>query len=362
MGEVRSRRTFNFKQWCEQHERTDWLKYWDYNVNSMNPEDCQTRAKAKCWFLTPDKQYDFQMVIDTITHNESKYFDVFNGSFLASLQQRFPDEWGSIWSKSNRLSPASIKKRTDNYKIKLICPEHGEYETTPKRAAMADFVCPKCAAIKRRVSNHNANRRRSAGLAEHIPNENLVVELPQVRDFWSDKNQYPPEDYSVNSSVFAFFKCDEGKHADYHRKICEAAMANFACPKCNRERTWSRLQRKVYAYISSKYDDIRNERECTFTAKNPLTGYPMPYDNEIVELGLIIEVQGMQHYRDYVRPNEMNAEGGNTRAFRDKEKREQAISHGYSYLEIPFYAEYKDQWKDMIDSAIDVISGGEQYF
>lgn len=362
MGEIRSRRTFDFKQWCEQHDRTDWLEHWDYETNVNRPEDCPTRGKTDCWFVSPDKHYNFRIMIDTITHNKTKYADIFNGTFLASLQNRFPDTWQSVWSNNNMVSPANIKCKTASCKIKLICSKHGEYITTPKQAAMADFNCPKCGAEKRAKSIYTFNRKRVAGLAAHIPSENLVAELPQVEYFWSDLNEYPPNDYGANSNVFAFFKCDEGKHPDYRRKICEAAMANFACPKCNRERTWSRLQRKVHAYISSKYDDIRNERECTFTAKNPLTGYPMPYDNEIVELGLIIEVQGMQHYRDYVRPNEMNANGGNTRAFRDKEKREQAISHGYSYLEIPFYAEYKDQWKDMIDSAIDVISGGDQYF
>lgn len=362
MGEIRSRRTFNFKQWCEYHNRTEWLEYWDYDVNANNPEDCPTRGGVDGWFLSPDRKYNFQIMIDTITHNKSKYADIFSGSFLYSLQNKFPDSWESVWSKNNTLSPANIKCKTGNCKIKLVCSKHGEYITTPKQADMANFNCPQCGAEKRAISIHKYDKDRKTGMSKHIPNENLVAALPQVEYFWSDLNQYPPEDYSANSNVFAFFKCDEGRHEDYRRKICEATMSNFACPKCNRERTWSRLQRKVYEYISSKYEDIRNERECTFLAKNPLTGYPMPYDNEIVELGLIIEVQGMQHYRDYVRPNEMNVNGGNTRAFRDKEKREQAISHGYSYLEIPFYAEYKNKWKEMIDSAIDVINGGGQYF
>lgn len=104
-------------------------------------------------------------------------------------------------------------------------------------------------------------------------------------------------------------------------------------------------------------------RQKSFIAKNPLTGYPLPYDNEIVSLKLLIEVQGIQHYRDYRDSSQMDKNNGNTRKFRDEEKKKQAIENGYFYLEILFYAEYKDEWKKLIDDKIHyILNGGVEHF
>lgn len=357
----RSKQTRNFSEWCQYHNQVEWLQHWNYDINEKVPEDCTTRETGDFYFWDKDKNYSFHIMLGTITHNRLSYDEVIKKSFLYALQQ-FSPSWQEIWSKNNVLSPAQLSPKTGNYKIKLCCKKHGEYITTPKQAYMANYKCPKCSKEEQSQRSHKVKRLCTNGIGSLLPKENLVTELPHVREFWGEENPFPPDDYNVNSNAVVMFKCDCGKHKDYPRKIYEAVMADFSCPKCNMERSWSRLQRKVYEYISSRFGEIKNERECTFIAKNPLTGYPMPYDNEIVQYGLLIEVQGIQHYKSYNYPNELNAEGGNTRAFRDKEKRQQAIQHGYSYLEIPFYCEYKDKWKAMIDEAVEHIRGGEQYF
>lgn len=352
----------SFYEWCQYYNQIDWLKYWNYNINTKNPKDCTTREQGDYYFWDETKKYSFHIKLSTITHGFLTYQEVIKERFLYVLQQRFPSSWDKVWSKSNVLSPIQLYAKTQNHKIKLYCEKHGDYVTNPKLAFMVDYRCPVCSKENQKERSHKAIRKRVSGVSGLLPNENLVEAMPHIKSFWSENNEFPPEDYNVNSNAIVSFKCDCGKHNDYLRKICDAVLADFTCPRCNMEKSWSRLQKKVHEYISTNYGEIRNEHDCTFIAKNPLTGYSMPYDNEIVQYGLLIEVQGIQHYQSYQHPNELNTDGGNTRAFRDKEKREQAIGHGYNYLEIPYYCEYKDKWKETIDEAIEKIRGGERYF
>ena len=82
----------------------------------------------------------------------------------------------------------------------------------------------------------------------------------------------------------------------------------------------------------------------------------MPFDNEILELKLIIEVHGRQHYFE---------ESGiwfdenydlQKRKLYDKYKKDYALSQGYFYLEIPYWTDDEEEtWKKLIDDKIKEI-------
>jgi hypothetical protein len=86
----------------------------------------------------------------------------------------------------------------------------------------------------------------------------------------------------------------------------------------------------------------------------------MPFDNEIKELKLIIEVHGEQHYRingfhrKSAKQKKITVEESfNLQKERDKYKRIFALSQGYFYLEIPYWTDDKEEtWKKLIDDKI----------
>ena len=359
---ARKTKSFNFKQWCINNNKIDWILNWD-NSNSFLPEEISTREPYVAIFNTPHGIGQMHRAIATITHQNLDYQEEYSKTFAYCLHEKFSDQWAQKWSKENVVSPSDIRKK-GNVEILLNCSKHGEWRTTPKTFNAQKTGCPKCGKKLGGEKNHiNKFKNRKIQNTQYmIPNSPLLEDFPYAINFWSEKNIYPPEKYYTGSNAVAWFKCDNNKHEDYSRRVCEATMSNFACPYCQRELSWSRLQKKVYAYISSNYK-ILNERDCTFTAKNPLTGYPLPFDNEIVELKLLIEVQGIQHYRDYKDSSQLDSTKGNTRKFRDETKKKQAIENGYFYLEIPFYTEYKDEWKKLIDDKIQfILSGGVENF
>lgn len=358
----RKTKSFNFKQWCINNNKIDWILNWD-DSNSFSPEEISTRKPCVAIFNTPHGIGQMHRAIATITHQNLDYQEEYSKTFAYCLYEKFSEQWTQKWSKKNVASPSDIRKKS-NVEILLNCPRHGEWITTPKKFNMQKTDCPKCAQELVGEKNHinKFKNRKMQNTQYMIPNNPLLEDFPYVINFWSEKNIYSPEKYYTGSNAIVWFKCDNNKHEDYSRQICEATMSNFACPYCQREQSWSRLQKKVYAYISNTYK-ILNERDCTFVAKNPLTSYPLPFDNEIVELKLLIEVQGIQHYRDYKDSSQLDSTKGNTRKFRDEIKKKQAIENGYFYLEIPFYAEYKDEWKKLIDDKIQfILNGGVENF
>jgi hypothetical protein len=155
------------------------------------------------------------------------------------------------------------------------------------------------------------------------------------------------------SNKLVYWKCD--KHGEYRRKICDMVNADFVCPKCRREEKESKLQKKVHEYLSSLGYTIKTEYNCSLIPINPNTNYPLPFDNEVVELKLIIEVNGEQHYKKSYY-NNYSEEELLKRQQIDKFKQEYAINHGYSFLIVPYWTNNKkESCKTIIDKKIDSI-------
>ena len=89
----------------------------------------------------------------------------------------------------------------------------------------------------------------------------------------------------------------------------------------------------------------------------------MPFDNEIKELKLIIEVHGSQHYRsDFIRNINKCSEDKaqellHYQQLKDRYKRIYALQNGYEYLEIPHWTieNKSDKYKKIIDDKIKEI-------
>lgn len=177
------------------------------------------------------------------------------------------------------------------------------------------------------------------------------------------KNSKSVFDYAPNSQKKVWWKCPNKKHKDFSKEIFVMTRDGFHCPKCSDEMKNSYLQEKVYNYFSEKGYKILTEHDCNILPKSPRNNRPLPYDNEIVDLKLICEVHGLQHYWDKCswykhlakRNNITSEEEFNIRKEYDIYKENYAITHNYEYLIIPYWAEKNDMYKELIDGKIKEI-------
>ncbi|WNW15010.1 hypothetical protein [Lactiplantibacillus plantarum] len=91
----------------------------------------------------------------------------------------------------------------------------------------------------------------------------------------------------------------------------------------------------------------------TLYCENPITKYQLPYDFELTEYKIIIEVQGSQHYKfiEYFHQTQQNFK---YQQYKDKVKvkREYAENHGYLFLAINYPELETNKYKEIIQSAI----------
>lgn len=258
------------------------------------------------------------------------------------------DYFKYIWdTHKNIISPKEIFYSSKN-KVWLKCtehPHHNFYLTTANEFTHGRR-CPYCKNKK-----------------VHFV-DSLGVKFKKCLYVWSNKNIKSPFDYSPHSNKIVWWKCENKRHNDYQRSINHSSIINFRCPHCVQESNCSLLQNVVNNYITKELCyDVKHEFDCSIIPINPKTGKQLPFDNEIVDLKLIIEVHGKQHYivNGY---NEQNAKRYNTtpqeqldyQKWKDKFKCNYALEHGYFFLEIPYTAYEDENYKTLIDNKIKEIT------
>lgn len=332
--------------------------YWNYELNDKSPWEISSCANYKIFINCKDVDYHIGAPVwpRHLIYNESicsfcnarpiHPLDTF-GQFL--LDKFGKDGIEKYWSNKNTISPFDIYK-TSVAKVWIKCSEcnyHNDYEIEA-----AHF--------------YNGGRCSECSHANIVhPKDSIGSKIPKICDIWSDKNIKTPFEYSESSNKSVWFKCENNKHDDYYRSICNSVKYDFRCPECSNERGESIIQEIVRKYVEDKYSEyiVLHEKECTLKPINPKTGYPMRYDIEIYKLKTIIEVHGRQHYEICgfhnleasvlgVTPEEifeMNKE-------RDEYKYNYAINHGYNYLIISYKDIYNsDNYMYIIDDYIESL-------
>jgi hypothetical protein len=185
--------------------------------------------------------------------------------------------------------------------------------------------------------------------------------------YWSDKNIFSPWEISKNNGNKVWIKCQNkcnSNHDDYEIRCSDFTSKNSRCTKCAQEKKESFLQEKVRLYLNELGYEILHEYDCNIIGKNPKIKNnrgKLPYDNEIVELKLIIETHGEQHYK-LTGFHKMKAKRNNTtpeyefhmQKLRDRYKRIYAKYKGYDFLEIPYWTEKTEEWKELINNKIKI--------
>lgn len=243
---------YSFEQWCIDNNRQDILTRWDYEMNDCNPSDISFKSNNKYYFkcsegLHPSKAYK---ICDL---HKSKYPQI-RCKQCNSFAQYIINEYGEdylnkIWSNYNKVSPWDVFARS-NTKYWFNCldnPNH-VYDIEPYHYS-SGIGCPYC-------SHHRINKENSLG-AEHS----------EVLKIWSDKNTSSPYEFAPHSSESVWWKCNNGIHKDYKRKITRSNTARFICPECSKQQGYmnrkENISGQVFGELTALYIDkskLNNKR------------------------------------------------------------------------------------------------------
>lgn len=330
--------------------------YWDYDKNEENPWEIPGSSKINTvWLKCIDTDYhgSYEIIRDRAigrttcpycTHDRIHPKDSFGQLLINRYGQTAIED---IWDFTlNTVNPFSIAPSTRKHSVWLKCKNISYHPST------------KC--YPNDVNNHTGYCHYCAKKLL-CKEDSLGIKYPESLNCWSVKNDLSPFYYYPTSNKDVWWKCQDGKHDDYKRKISDQILQDeFRCPECTRLRKMSFLQEKVEKYIILKYShNLLHENKCTIVPINPKTNCQLPFDIEVVDYKLIIEVHGQQHYQicgfttmtaDYynITPEEALKEY----QWKDNYKKEYAIKHGYEYLEIPYWTEQDESYKKLIDNKI----------
>ncbi len=340
-----------FEQWCKENDVIQFLELWDYDLNNRIPSDVGYRSDLKYYFKCPDGLHkSTPHTLNSLTTNYERNMrlivcPICNSFAFWGINNICKDFLEKYWDyEKNTVDPWKISKCANKY-IWIICQEknyHGSY-----RIECSNFNkggrCSYC-------TSHKIHKLDSLGT---VHSNSLL--------FWSDKNKKSPYEYSPQTHQEVFWKCKDNEHEDYQRKISESVKCDFRCPDCN---IVSVLQEKVKDYILNNYKNFKlyNEHHCSIVPINPKTGRNLPFDNEIFDLKLIIEVHGQQHYEITGWTKKHAKRDGTTPEYelhyqKLKDRYKRFISHHnkYEYLEIPYWTEQDESYKKLIDEKIQEI-------
>jgi hypothetical protein len=347
----------SFYQWCLNNDRHDLLDRWDYDENKCDPWDISYASNKKYYFKCPIGAHESELKSITHITTREKSQDSCNkcNSFawwgITNICENFLELY---WAKENTVDPWEITKRSHK-EILIICKEkdyHGDYLIKANNFNIG-CRCPYCASKK----------------IHPLDSLGKILEDRNLLDVWSIKNiKSAYEQAPMANGYDVWWSCHDGIHEDYLSSVSNASRSCFRCPECVRKRRSSFLQEKVETYISENYSyKINHEYNCTIVPKNPKAvgkNILLPFDNEIEELKLIIEVHGVQHYK-ITSPSEkfINTTSEyelHSRKLFDRYKKYIAHCYGYKYLVIPYWTEKDESYKTLIDNKISAIVEARQ--
>lgn len=289
----------------------------------------------------------------TNKQNHSNPFVAYERTFGAWLIKNFGENAiQKYWSNKNTVSPFSINAQS-NKKVYIQCQNknYHVYQISPANFCRGNR-CPFCSGKRGRV----------------MPQDSLGAKFPQVIAMWSTKNKLSPFEITFKSHKSVWLTCPEHKHPDFQKIVAQCTTTGrFHCPKCTQERRRSYLEEEVYNYLCKFGYPVLTEHQCTLRPINPETGMPLPYDNQISDLKLIVEVNGIQHYELGGWHITAAKKSGKTPQeefeglwYRDKLKKQFALDNGYHYIAISYKDVENGNYKSILDEEINALQNNTE--
>lgn len=224
-----------------------------------------------------------------------------------------------------------------------------------------NLMCNKCK--KKYFPRKNCNTQR---IKNNIKKNGSFLDVllrrytkEEIDSFWSNKNKMNPNDLTKKSHKNIYIICPIcGNTYKISPLELYYRVSDIKCVECGQKDYLSSLELLVKEYINNKLNlKTLHEFKCNLKPINPYTNRILPYDNEIVDKHIIIEVNGRQHYNllckdskwlNGVTPEEFLKQ----LKWRDNYKKQYAIEHGYKYIVLSYLEILDDSYKEKIKKVI----------
>jgi len=288
--------------------------YINYDLTNIFYDNLQTKIKQ---YLDNENNIDLDI----------KLSDNYTKSFQLIFNKKFKDVYNTYINKYD------TKQLTKKYKQNIIIDP---YKIAEKSNTILWFDCNEC--------NHNfvnlcsnivkdnqfcpycSNKKRCNNDECKFCFDNSFGIHPRSK-FWDyDKNgDIKPYTLALSSHEKAYFICEKGHK--FHKQIYEITSNQTWCKKCPSN---NKTEIKFKDWFENKYIQYELQYQPKYKwCKNPETNKYLPFDFSIEELKLIIEIDGLQHFRQvsvWTSPEDIFK--------RDKYKIQQAFHNGYSIIRI----------------------------
>lgn len=346
-----------FQEWCIENDRMDLLDLWD-DKNEIIPNEIGCNSHKSVFMKCPRGLHDSRlMTVYTIIVAKKRLCRKCNSFAQWGIDMYGSDFLDKFWDyeKNSNIDPLEIDYSSTKF-VYLKCQEnilHGSYKIRCNTfvSIYPNSGCPCC-----HIRGKNG---------KPILEDSMGHLYPQSVFLWGCKNDISVFEVTPYSHKKVWWKCENNRHEEYLRPVSEMIRCGFRCPSCVAESKCSMLQAKVSDFISNELGySLKHEYDCSIAPLSPTmyNNIRLPYDNEVVELRLIIEVHGSQHYKKCSWHTLTAKRNGTTeeeelkkQQERDEYKMNYAIQHGFYYLVVPYYEEENDMYKQTILNKINEI-------
>jgi Zn finger protein HypA/HybF involved in hydrogenase expression len=219
----------------------------------------------------------------------------------------------------NKYDYSKVKYVDSKLKVVIICKEHGEFLQMPN-AHLQKRGCPKCGKINMAVkTTSNTSDFVSKAQAVH-----------------GDLYDYSDVNYTHNRQKVAII-CK--KHGIFLQRP-NRHLNGDGCPKC---RT-SKGELAIMRLLDKMGVFYEKEKKFPFCKKIRF----LPYDFFLVDFNIIIEYQGLQHFKPWKLTQNMDA--FRKRQETDVYKKQCAIDNGYVFKEYTYRQKMKFIYMDILNT------------
>lgn len=350
-----------FKQsvynWCIENNRIDVLNRWDYELNTIDPQNISIYSKEYFYLKCPDgfhKSSRFQ-IATLAKHNsllECRYCLSFAHWCIKNNRQDLLDRWDY---DLNKINPEEVA-RTSPSKYYFKCPRDIHESSAYKLVNLTKYSY---GAAQCKLCNSFAQW----GI-DNIDENFLDLYWDYEKNNGVDPWKIP---FRARPTTIIYMNCQYDESHDSYKTFPDHFVEGCRCPKCATVKSESYLQEIVRKYIESKYEyNLTHEYDCSIVAYNKKTKHYMPFDNDVKidnDLHLMIECHGKQHY-EITQYTKMYAKRSNISPVealcrqqeRDQMKKEYALSiPGYYYLELSYQVIKDGTFSSLIDNKIQEI-------
>lgn len=230
------------------------------------------------------------------------------------------------WSKRNTSEPRSILKGTDREKCWINCDQcPHEFEILPTCLSRGQWCSFCCSPPKQLCTEEDCKECYDKRFTRH-----------EKSQYWSSKNKECHNQVFICSGKSYLFDCkDCGR--DFKMQIASITSRGTWCPTCKHK-----TEKKLMDFLHKYYHIIHQFR--TEWCRNPETNKYLPFDFCIPELDIIIELDGIQHFKQI-----MNWKDPQLQQDLDHYKQVQANNNRYSTIRILQPDVYYDRYDWMTE-------------